>query len=150
MIEVKPSLKAVLKRLKLSGLVPLLPDRAAYANKTSLAPLDFFELVLSDEIERREHKNLSTRLDRAGFDDIHRLEGNSTSTPPSPSTATAYVISSASASWTATKISCSSGPLVSARPSSLRPRPRCLPRRSPRAPPTIRPPAQDDPSVQGR
>ena len=74
MIEVKPSLKAVLKRLKLSGLVPLLPDRAAYANKTSLAPLDFFELVLSDEIERREHKNLSTRLDRAGFDEPQTFE----------------------------------------------------------------------------
>jgi hypothetical protein len=39
MVDVKPSLRAVLKRLKLSGLVPILPDRAAYAQKASLPPL---------------------------------------------------------------------------------------------------------------
>ena len=75
MNDVKPSLKAVLKRLKLSGLVGVLPDRAAYALKASLAPLDFLELALSDEIERREHKNLSTRLDRAGFTESVTFEG---------------------------------------------------------------------------
>lgn len=74
MHDVKPSLKTVLKRLKLSGLVPILPDRAAYASKASLSPLDFLELTLSDEIERREHKNLSNRLDRAGFTELHTFE----------------------------------------------------------------------------
>lgn len=74
MTEVKTSLKTVLKRLKLSGLLPVLPDRAAYAQKTDLNPLDFLELVLQDEIDRREHKNLSTRLDRAGFDEQNTLE----------------------------------------------------------------------------
>jgi len=74
MNDVKPSLKSVLKRLKLSGLVPVLPDRAAYATKTSLPPLDFLELVLQDEIDRREHKNLTNRLDRAGFMDTHTFE----------------------------------------------------------------------------
>lgn len=74
MVEVKPSLRAVLKRLKLSGLVPILPDRAAYAQKASLNPLDFLELTLQDEIDRREQKNLSNRLDRAGFDEPHTFE----------------------------------------------------------------------------
>lgn len=74
MSDVKPSLKAVLKRLKLSGLVPILPDRAAYASKAGLSPLDFLELTLSDEIDRREHKNLSNRLDRAGFTEPHTFE----------------------------------------------------------------------------
>ena len=37
--DVKPSLKAVLKRLKLSGLVPVLPDRTAYASKAKLPAL---------------------------------------------------------------------------------------------------------------
>jgi DNA replication protein DnaC len=74
MNDVKPSLKAVLKRLKLSGLVPVLPDRAAYAAKAPLSPLDFLELVLQDEIDRREHKNLTNRLDRAGFMDHHTFE----------------------------------------------------------------------------
>lgn len=74
MMEVKPSLKAMLKRLKLSGLLPVLPDRAAYAQKTSLSPLDFLELALQDEIDRRERKNLSHRLDRAGFDEQQTFE----------------------------------------------------------------------------
>jgi DNA replication protein DnaC len=74
MVEVKPSLRAVLKRLKLSGLVPILPDRAAYAQKASLNPLDFLELTLQDEIDRREQKNFSNRLDRAGFDEPHTFE----------------------------------------------------------------------------
>jgi DNA replication protein DnaC len=74
MNDVKPSLKSVLKRLKLSGLVPVLPDRAAYATKTALPALDFLELVLQDEIDRREHKNLTNRLDRAGFMDTHTFE----------------------------------------------------------------------------
>lgn len=74
MNDVKPSLKTVLKRLKLSGLVPVLPDRAAYAAKADLQPLDFLELVLQDEIDRREHKNLTNRLDRAGFIDGHTFE----------------------------------------------------------------------------
>jgi DNA replication protein DnaC len=74
MNEVKPSLRAVLKRLKLSGMVPTLPDRAAYATKASLGPLDFLELSLQDEIDRRESKNLSTRLDRAGFEEAHTFE----------------------------------------------------------------------------
>lgn len=74
MMDVKPSLKVVLKRLKLSGLVPVLPDRAAYAQKASLHPLDFLELALQDEIDRRERMNLSHRLDRAGFDEQQTFE----------------------------------------------------------------------------
>jgi DNA replication protein DnaC len=74
MIDPQPSLKAALKRLKLSGLLPVLPDRAAYAVKAKLSPLDFLELVLQDEIDRREHKNLSTRVDRAGFQEAHTFE----------------------------------------------------------------------------
>lgn len=74
MPEVKSSLKAVLKRLKLSGLVPVLPDRAAYAQKTNLVPLDFLELALQDEIDRREQKNLTNRLGRAGFSEPQTFE----------------------------------------------------------------------------
>lgn len=74
MIEIKPSLRAVLKRLKLSGMTPTLPDRVAYAHKASLSSLDFLELALQDEIDRRENKNLTTRLDRAGFEEAHTFE----------------------------------------------------------------------------
>ena len=74
MTDVKPSLKTVLKRLKLGGLVPTLPDRAAYAQKASLSPLDFLELALQDEIDRRESLSLSTRLERAGFEEQRTFE----------------------------------------------------------------------------
>ena len=74
MIEAKPSLKSVLKRLKLSGLLATLPDRAAYASKADLGPLDFLELALQDEIDRREQKNLTTRLERAGFEERYTFE----------------------------------------------------------------------------
>lgn len=74
MNDVKSSLKTVLKRLKLSGLLPGLPDRAVYAQKTGLPPLDFLELALQDEIDRRETANLSNRLDRAGFAEPQTFE----------------------------------------------------------------------------
>ena len=72
-MTLKPSLKASLKRLKLSGLLATLSDRAA-AQKTSLGPLDFLELVLHDEVERRDNKNLSNRLQRAGFNEPTTFE----------------------------------------------------------------------------
>ena len=65
-IEINPPLKTILKRLKLSGILATLPDRVAYARKTKLPELDFLELVLQDEVDRRDHKNLALRLIRAG------------------------------------------------------------------------------------
>jgi DNA replication protein DnaC len=73
-MEIKPSLKTVLKRLKLSGILATLPDRVAYAKKTSLALDDFLELILQDEIDRREQKNLSVRLKKASFEELRTLE----------------------------------------------------------------------------
>jgi len=75
MLETPASLKTVLKRLKLSGLLATLPDRVAYAKKTKLSELQLLELVLQDEIDRRDHKNLAQRLDRAGFEEEQTLEG---------------------------------------------------------------------------
>jgi len=54
--------------------VPTLPDRASYAKKTSLSELDFLELALQDEIDRRDQKNLATRLSRAGFEEEQTFE----------------------------------------------------------------------------
>lgn len=74
MMDVKQSLKSVLKRLRLSGIIPTLPDRASYAKKVSLSELDFLELALQDEIDRRDQKNLATRLSRAGFEEEQTFE----------------------------------------------------------------------------
>jgi DNA replication protein DnaC len=74
MLEISQSLKTVLKRLKLSGLLPTLPDRVAYARKAKLSELDFLEIVLQDEGERRDHQNLTLRLGRAGFEQEQTFE----------------------------------------------------------------------------
>ena len=74
-MEVKPSLKTVLKRLRLSGILPMLPDRVAYAKKTKLPASDFLELILQDEIDRRDQNNLQLRLKRASFSEEQTLEG---------------------------------------------------------------------------
>jgi DNA replication protein DnaC len=74
-MEITQSLKTVLKRLKLSGILPTLPDRLAYAKKTKLSELDLLELILQDEIDRRAHTNLALRLERAGFEEEQTLEG---------------------------------------------------------------------------
>lgn len=74
-MEIKPSLKTVLKRLRLSGILPMLPDRVAYAKSTKLPVTDFLELILQDEIDRREQNNLQLRLKRASFSEEQTLEG---------------------------------------------------------------------------
>jgi hypothetical protein len=53
-MSIDTDLKTVLKRLKLSGLLPTLPDRLAYARKEKIDYTQFLELVLSDEVERRD------------------------------------------------------------------------------------------------
>lgn len=64
-MEIKLSLKTVLKRLRLSGILHTLPERVAYARKTSLGEQDFLELILQDEINRREQSKLQMRLLKA-------------------------------------------------------------------------------------
>jgi DNA replication protein DnaC len=73
-MELNPSLKVVLKRLRLSGIAYTLPDRIAYAKSGKLTHQDFLELVLQDEIDRRERNNLKVRLEKARFQEEHALE----------------------------------------------------------------------------
>jgi DNA replication protein DnaC len=73
-MQIQPELKSVLKRLRLSGILATLPDRWAYARQEKIDYPQFLELVLSDEVERRDHKNLSNRLREAGFEEECSLE----------------------------------------------------------------------------
>lgn len=73
-MPIQPELKTVLKRLKLSGMLATLPDRVAYARNEKLDYTQFLELVLSDEVERRDHKRIEIRLRDAGFDEECTLE----------------------------------------------------------------------------
>jgi DNA replication protein DnaC len=73
-MDISPTLKTVLKRLRLSGLLYTLPERIAYARSATLSEQAFLELLLQDEIDRREQGSLSRRIDQAGFDEPHTLE----------------------------------------------------------------------------
>jgi DNA replication protein DnaC len=74
-MEINQSLVTVMKRLKLSGLLATLPDRVAYARKAKLRELDFLELALQDEVDRRDQQNLALRIQRAGFEEEQTFEG---------------------------------------------------------------------------
>jgi len=67
-------LKAVLRRLKLSRMLDTLPERLLLARQQKMAHQDFFLLVLSDEVSRRESLSLSLRTERAHLEPSAQLE----------------------------------------------------------------------------
>lgn len=73
-MDIKQSLKTALKRMRLSGMLATLPDRLAYAKKTKLPYQDFLELVLQDEIDRRDQVSLQNRLQKAQFEEEQVFE----------------------------------------------------------------------------
>jgi DNA replication protein DnaC len=73
-MEIAPDLVRRLKRLRLGGLLPTLPDRVTHARQTKLAPLEFLELLLQDEIDRRDSQGLTRRIEAAGFDEVVTYE----------------------------------------------------------------------------
>src|SRR5207244_13436775 len=63
-----------LKRRRESGIMATLPHRLGMARKEKVDYTQFLQLVLSDEVERRDHKHIETRLQDAGFDEECTLE----------------------------------------------------------------------------
>lgn len=61
-------LKQTLKSLRLSGLLATLADRVAYAKGTKLSYAEFLELLLNDEIQRRQDTTVERRLKSASVD----------------------------------------------------------------------------------
>jgi DNA replication protein DnaC len=55
-----------LRQLKLGGMLHTLDLRAEQAKAENLAPLEFFALLLDDELERREQQRLAHRLALSG------------------------------------------------------------------------------------
>jgi DNA replication protein DnaC len=62
-----------LKRLKLGGMLQTLELRLDQAHKEKLGHLEFLELMLEDEIQRRANKALARRIQRARFDEAQTL-----------------------------------------------------------------------------
>jgi DNA replication protein DnaC len=82
-MEIPPDLVRHLKRLRLGGLLPTLPDRATHARQAKLSPLEFLELLLQDEIDRRNSRGLQQRLVTAGFEEEVPPEAITWETPVS-------------------------------------------------------------------
>jgi len=71
---VGPDLRVTLKSLKLGQMLDTLPDRLALARQQKMAHADFLQLVLADEVSRREAKSASLRARAAGLDASMRLD----------------------------------------------------------------------------
>lgn len=67
-------LAKILRTLKLSGLKDTLPERLALARQQHLGHAAFLELLLSDEVTRRESRSATLRAAKAGLDPSMRIE----------------------------------------------------------------------------
>ena len=57
-------LTPLLKRLKLGAVLNTLPERVALARREQLDYASFLQIILTDEINRRDHRRLELRLQR--------------------------------------------------------------------------------------
>ena len=67
-------LQSKLKALKLGGMLLTLETRLAQAQHEPLGFVDFLEMLLEDELERRANKSLAIRIQRARFDEVKTFE----------------------------------------------------------------------------
>lgn len=68
-------LKNKLKALRLSGVLDTLEVRVKLAEEQHLGFVEFLDLLLQDEVERREARRLAQRLRRASFEEEKTIEG---------------------------------------------------------------------------
>jgi DNA replication protein len=71
---ISPALKAYLKRLKLSPMLETLPERITLARQQKTPPESFLELVLADEVARRDRLEAKNRASKGGLDPSMVLE----------------------------------------------------------------------------
>jgi DNA replication protein DnaC len=71
---ISADLKQVLRALKLGKLLTTLPERLTLARQQNLPHADFLELVLADEVTRRDTNSAALRARAAGLDPAMRLD----------------------------------------------------------------------------
>ena len=72
--SVTPELTATLRRLKLGQLVDTLPERLALAKTSKMSHAEFLQLLLADEVSRRDTTSAARKAKAAGLDRRMRLE----------------------------------------------------------------------------
>ena len=94
------TLEPKLKSLNLGGMLQTLETRLSQAHDHQLGHVEFLEMLLEDEIARRQSRSLQARINRAHFDEVKTLaESTSASTPRSRPAR--FVISPPAATWSA-------------------------------------------------
>lgn len=73
-VTVSLKLKALLRQVKLGRLLDTLPERLALARTSSMGHAEFLELVLADEVSRREATSADRRTRGAGLDPTMTLD----------------------------------------------------------------------------
>ena len=71
---ITPELKALLRRVKLGRCLDTLPERLALASTGGMGHAEFLELVLADEVTRRENTSADRRARTAGLDPAMTLD----------------------------------------------------------------------------
>ena len=71
---VSPELRALLRRLKLGPVLDTLPERLVLARGRTMPHAEFLELVLADEVARRDRTSAARRAAAAGRDPTMTLE----------------------------------------------------------------------------
>jgi DNA replication protein DnaC len=71
---VSADLRTTLKALKLGQMLDTLPDRLTLARQQHMTHADFLQLVLADEVTRREAKSAALRARAAGLDTSMRID----------------------------------------------------------------------------
>jgi len=67
-VVISPELKGLLRQVKLGRCLDTLPERLALARSRELGHAEFLELVLSDEVTRRETTSAALRAKAAGLE----------------------------------------------------------------------------------
>jgi DNA replication protein DnaC len=73
-MEITTELKQTCKKLRLSGILATLPERGSYARTQKLSHSEFLELVLNDEIERRQQGRVVRKMKTALLDQEQTFE----------------------------------------------------------------------------
>jgi DNA replication protein DnaC len=73
-ITITAELKALLRRVKLGQSIDTLPERLALARSGQLSHAEFLELVLADEVTRRDSTSADRRARLAGLDPTMTLD----------------------------------------------------------------------------
>jgi DNA replication protein DnaC len=82
-MSTSPAFVSQLKALKLGRMLDSLDLRLSQARQSNLGYLEFLQLLLQDEIERRHAHSLSLRLQRASFEEHKTIEDFDFSAIPS-------------------------------------------------------------------